>query len=107
MEATPTEQPALSEASTDGGGRTISVARRRARIPRIKIEYSECVVNGTPRLDYDAALARELLARTVELPSRERDLLAVLTEYRHALVALAVEPDARGSATLDDHVTTA
>jgi hypothetical protein len=48
-----------------------------------------------------------LLSRTAEVPSSKRDLLAVLTEYRRALVALAAEPGARGSATLDNHITAA
>jgi hypothetical protein len=36
-----------------------------------------------------AAAARELLGRTAELPNSKRELLAVLTEYRAALFALA------------------
>lgn len=32
--------------------------------------------------------ARELLARTAELPGSKRDLLVVLTQYRHALFNL-------------------
>ena len=43
---------------------------------------------------YDAALARELLAGTAEFPSSKRALLAILTEYRHALHDLAVRPAA-------------
>ena len=33
--------------------------------------------------------ARDLLARSAELPRGKRQLLAVLSEYRHALHALA------------------
>ncbi len=40
------------------------------------------------------ALARELLARTGELPASKHGLFALLTEYRHALHALAY-PTAR------------
>jgi len=40
------------------------------------------------------AAARDLLARTAELPSSNRELLAVLGEYRRAVLALtAVECD--------------
>jgi hypothetical protein len=39
-------------------------------------------------------MARELLARTCELPSSKRALLVILTEYRHALHGLAVGKDA-------------
>jgi hypothetical protein len=38
-------------------------------------------------------VARDLLARTVELPASRRDLLAVLTEYRAALHAFATHHD--------------
>lgn len=37
--------------------------------------------------------ARDLLARAAELPGRKRDLLAVLSKYRAALLALATECD--------------
>ena len=40
--------------------------------------------------------ARELLARTVELPSDQRGLLGVLCEYRAALVALLASQGAVG-----------
>ena len=73
------EQSALPEAGNDAR-RTISVARRGTRFPRLKVEYPERVLNGPPRLHYDVALARELLSRTAELPSSKRGLLAVLTE---------------------------
>jgi hypothetical protein len=39
------------------------------------------------------AAARELLARTAELPSSKRELLAILSEYRAALFTFAVEND--------------
>jgi hypothetical protein len=39
------------------------------------------------------AAARELLARTAELPSSKRELLTILNEYRAALFAFAVEND--------------
>ncbi len=97
-------QPAPSEAGNDAR-QTISVTRRRTRFPRLTVEYPQRVGNGSPRLHYDAALARELLSRTAELPSSKRDLLAVLTEYRHALAALAAEPDERESPTLDNRVS--
>jgi hypothetical protein len=85
------QQSAPPEAGNDTR-RTISVARRGTRFSRLKVEYPECGLNGPPRLRYDVALARELLSRTAELPSNKRGLLAVLTEYRHALAALAAEP---------------
>jgi hypothetical protein len=44
------------------------------------------------------AAARELLARTAELPSSKRDLLTVLTEYRNILFAFAVEGHPRRGA---------
>jgi hypothetical protein len=100
------EQSARPEAGNDAR-RTISVARRGTRFSRLKVEYPECVLDGPLRLQYDADLARELLSRTAELPSSKCGLLAVLTEYRRALAALAAEPSARGSATLDDHITAA
>jgi hypothetical protein len=40
-----------------------------------------------------AAAARALLARTAELPGSKHELLAVLSEYRAALFAFAVEND--------------
>jgi hypothetical protein len=43
----------------------------------------------TPRSLLTAA--QDLMARTAELPDGRRELLAVLSEYRHALFALAVE----------------
>lgn len=106
METRRSGQSAFPEATSDAG-RTISVARRRTRLPRLKAEYPKCVLNGPPRPQYDLALARELLSRTAELPSTKRGLLAVLTEYRHALAALAADPGARGSATPNNHITAA
>jgi|ERR1039457_1759829 hypothetical protein len=99
-------QPALPEGSNDAR-QTISVVRRGTHFSRLKVEYPECALNGPPHLHYDVVLAQELLSRTVEVPSRKRDLLALLTEYRHALVALAVKPGTRGSAPLDNHITAA
>ena|ERR1035438_588746 len=103
---TAAEQSAVPKAGSDVR-RTISVARPRKRFSRLQVEYPDRVPGGSLRLQYDVALARELLSRTAELPSSKRDLLAVLTEYRRALVALAVEPGTGGSATLDNHVTAA
>jgi hypothetical protein len=37
------------------------------------------------------AAARALLVRTTELPSSKRELLDVLTEYRNALFACAIQ----------------
>lgn len=37
--------------------------------------------------------ARELLARTVELPNSKRGLLAVLSEYRRALFSLLADAE--------------
>ena len=39
------------------------------------------------------AAARELLARTAELPDSKRELLSVLGEYRAALFAFAAQGD--------------
>jgi hypothetical protein len=99
------EQSALPEAGNDAR-RTISVARRGTRFSRLKVEYPERILNGPSRLQYDVDLARELLSRTAELPSSKCGLLAVLTEYRRALAALAVEPGTKRSATLANNVTT-
>jgi hypothetical protein len=40
---------------------------------------------------FDVAAARELLARTAELPGTKRELLKVLNEYRAAVFAVAFE----------------
>jgi hypothetical protein len=103
---TAAEQSAVSEADSDVR-RTISVARRRTRFPRLKVEYPDRVLDGSPGPQYDVALARELLSRTAELPGSKRDLLAVLTEYRHALAALAAEPGVGGSVAEDNRTTAA
>lgn len=39
------------------------------------------------------AAARDLLARTAELPATRRELFTVLSEYRAAVYALAIRPD--------------
>lgn len=55
---------------------------------------------GTPRPEYDADLAWELLSGTSEFPSSRSGMLAVLHEYRHALYdVLTAGPDAKGPAT--------
>ena len=74
-------------------GRTIAVLTRgRSRFSRLRVRYPDGRTCGGGRTAYDAATARELLASTGELPASRRDLVAVLTEYRHALFALAGEP---------------
>jgi hypothetical protein len=100
------EQSALPDAVNDAR-RTISVARRGTRFSRLRVEHPDCVLDRPSRLHYDVDLARELLSRTAELPNSKRGLLAVLTEYRHALAALAVEPGAGGSATPNNRITAA
>ncbi len=71
--------------------RTISVtARGHGRFSRLLLACPDRAESPV----YDAALARELLARTGEFPSSKRALLAILTEYRHALHDLAVSPTA-------------
>lgn len=75
-------------AATKRRNRTIAVtARDRSRFSRLKVHYPD----NPDHLQYDTALARELLARTAELPDTKRGLIAVLTEYRHALQALTAE----------------
>ena len=80
-----------------GSPRTISVvARGRGRLSRLRLVLPD----QSGPLVYDAALARELLARTAELPSGRRALVAILTEYRRALHDLAAghgeaDPDHR------------
>ena len=77
----------------DGAVQAISVkARSKWGLRRLKVEYPARAVSGSKCRPYDAASARALLSRTGEIPSSKRGLLAVLTEYRHALSALAVEP---------------
>lgn len=101
---TAAEQSAVPDAGSDVR-RTISVARARTRFSRLKVEYPDRDLHGPLRLQYDVDLARELLSRTAELPSSKCGLLAVLTEYRRALAALATKPGARGSAAGDNHMT--
>jgi hypothetical protein len=48
----------------------------------------ECVIQVSCVL---VSSARELLARTAELPDSKRELLAILSEYRAALYAVAVQ----------------
>ena len=67
---------------------TISVTRRRSRLARLRLVRPDKAGNA----GYDAARARELLARTAEIPFGKRALLAILTEYRHALHDLAYGP---------------
>jgi hypothetical protein len=63
--------------------RTIAVPPRgRSRLRRVKLRHP-----GEERPPYDAILALELLASTVDDPSSKHDLLVVLDEYRYALHA--------------------
>lgn len=67
--------------------RTIAVtARTRSRFSRLRMRYPDHAQHRR----YDAALARELLATTGELPDSKRGLLAVLAEYRTALHDLSM-----------------
>jgi len=64
--------------------RTIAVAARgRSRLSRLRVRYPD----RDEYRRYDADLARELLARTGELPGSKRELIALLAEYRKALAA--------------------
>jgi hypothetical protein len=84
---------------TDTTARTIAVrASGIWRLRRLTVEYPSLAVNDRRRSHYDAALARELLSRTGEIPFSRRGLLAVLTEYRRALASLAAEPAKIGDA---------
>ena len=84
---------------TDTTARTIAVrARGIWRLRRLKVEYPALAVSDRQRSHYDAALARELLSRTGEIPFSRRGLLAVLTEYRRALTSLAAESVTIGDA---------
>jgi len=82
-------QPELSErkaAVLNDARRTIAVtAPRRSRFSRLRVVYPD----HAPQPAYDVTLARELLGRTGEIPHSKRGLVVVLTEYRHALHALA------------------
>jgi len=72
--------------------RTIEVtASRPSRFSRLRVVYPD----HAPHPAYDAVLARELLGRTGEFPDSKRGLVALLTEYRHALHALALQLECR------------
>ena len=80
--------------------RTIAVTyRNRSRFARIRLRYpgrrpSRLTKEypGHVKLpDYNAELALELIGSTCELPTSKRDLLIVLTHYRHALHVLATQ----------------
>ena len=47
----------------------------------------------TPAPRFGVSAARELLARTAELPGTKRELLAVLNEYRAAVHAFATQAE--------------
>lgn len=93
---------------THATARTITVRPRGVwRLRRLKIEYPPLVVSNCQLPHYDAALARELVNRTGEIPFTRRGLLALLTEYRWALTSLVAQPEKTGDAagkliTLDD-----
>jgi hypothetical protein len=84
-------------------GRTIAVtARSSSRLARLKVRYpsqrparfsryARRYPDQLPHPHYDAELALELLASTGELPDTRRGLVVLLTEYRHALHALATQ----------------
>jgi hypothetical protein len=75
-------------------------ARRVSRFSPLRVELPEWVIMGTPRPEYDADLAWELLSGTSEFPSSRSGMLAVLHEYRHALYdVLTAGPDAKGPTT--------
>ncbi len=75
--------------------RTIAVtARSRSRFARLKVRYP-----AEERPPYDAVLALELLANTVDDPSSKHDLLVVIGEYREALHALIATVLARSPVT--------
>jgi hypothetical protein len=71
---------------------------RRPATPEIAAEASALGL-AADRTEEDlpivavAAAARELLARTAELPGGKRELLATLSEYRAAVYALAAAAD--------------
>lgn len=84
--------------------RTITVAARsHSRFARLRLRRPTAARPWSSRFNvahpdrtaysvYDAPLARELLARTAELPASKRALIVMLTEYRHALSDLAATP---------------
>lgn len=77
--------------------RTIAVtARARSRFSRLRVRYPD----RAPHPRYDAALARELLADTGEIPDTKRGLVAVLTEYRTALHDLTAMPGQIGQTSV-------
>lgn len=78
-----TSQPAPSRPA-----RTFAVtARSSSRFARLKLRYPD----AAPLRRYDADQALELLANTADLPARKHDLIVIMTEYRHALHALATQ----------------
>src|SRR5690348_4060580 len=65
--------------------------RRNGRwLSPLRIQYPQWPADRASRPAYDLPMARQLLALTADLPASKRGLLAVLTEYRHALHALAL-----------------
>ncbi len=69
--------------------RTIAVtARGQGLFARLRLTYPDTELDRP----YDAALARELLASTCDLPAGKRALIAMLIEYRHALADLTTSP---------------
>jgi hypothetical protein len=77
----------------DAAGRAISAAaQRRVRLSRLKARHRELATGCIPAARCNVTVARELLARTAELPDSKRGLLAVLGEYRKVLYSLTVEP---------------
>jgi hypothetical protein len=79
-----------TRADPDGHERTtedLAIAMLDNRTPPPSTGPSE--VPPADRLPMTAA--RELLARTAELPGSKRELLEVLTEYRNVLFACAIE----------------
>lgn len=73
---------------TDHSGPTVAVTCGPGRFSRLRLAYPD----QTGHLRYNPARARQLLARTRELPSTKRDLVALLAEYRHALHDLTAQP---------------
>jgi hypothetical protein len=92
--ARPTTPTWTAQMVRDLPARTIAVtACARTRLSRLRVRYPD----HTDHRHYDAALARELLARTGELPSSKHDLIVVLTDYRHAIHDLATTLAAHGT----------
>ena len=101
------QQPSLRAEPGQQAAPAIAVtARSQSRFARLSLRRSDsrprswCTWiraaypdrNAHPQ--YDAALALKLLAGTGELPARKHDLIVLLTEYRHALHALATQATA-------------